>query len=146
MVSREQRLKWKSSVSSLLSDPIGLQTFKDFIEKQKNEVKTLHCLEFYEQVEKHKKLSKMEELKKSSQTIYDTFLDDIADKEIPAIGGNKSREISKKLENEKITTQELKCLFDGAQETVIQFLSTSGGYKLFCKELSVGPAKKCVLL
>merc|ERR1712106_197396 len=103
MVSKEQRQKWKCSVTSLLNDPFGLQTFRDFLQKRKEESKiqvTINCVDFYEKCEDHKKLTKIEDLKKSAKAIFDIYLDELAEKEIPAVGESKnsSKKIGEKLD------------------------------------------------
>ncbi|CAL4137208.1 unnamed protein product [Meganyctiphanes norvegica] len=145
MVSKEQRQKWKSSVSGLLSDPFGLQAFKDFLDNRKGADKTLHCLDFYENYEAHKNLNDEDQLRSSANSIYEVYLDDLAEKEIQDVGGNQSREISKRLDSNELSKDELKHLFDGAQENVCQFISDGVFYKTFCKELNVGSSSFCSL-
>ncbi|CAL4184240.1 unnamed protein product [Meganyctiphanes norvegica] len=150
MVSREQRQKWKSSVTSLLSDPFGLQSFRDFLEKRKEESKiqvTINCVDFYEKCEHHKKLTKMDELKKSAKAIFDVYLDELAEKEIPAVGESKnsSKKIAEKLSKGELSIKELKKIFDDAQENVCQFITDGGYHKAFCKELKIGRKTTCTI-
>ncbi|CAL4184242.1 unnamed protein product, partial [Meganyctiphanes norvegica] len=150
MVSKEQRQKWKSSVSSLLNDPFGLQTFREFLEKRKDEAKVqvvLNCIDFYEECEHHKKLKTVEELSNSGKSIYSTYLEELADKEIPAIGEsrNESRKVGEKLENQDLPKKDLETLFNGAQENVCQFISDGGTHQAFCRQLNVGNTSVCTL-
>ncbi|CAL4091944.1 unnamed protein product, partial [Meganyctiphanes norvegica] len=127
MVSKEQRAKWKSSVTGLLADSFGRQAFIDFLERRKGETETINCIEFWEKCELHKEISDVKDLKDSAKKIHETYLDRLAEKEIPAKG--ESRKIDEKLEKEDLTIEILKHIFDDAQENICKFISDGGAYK-----------------
>ncbi|CAL4080769.1 unnamed protein product [Meganyctiphanes norvegica] len=144
VISKEQRAKWKSSVSALLKDPFGQQAFTDFLEDRKGEDDIINCVEFYERCESHKKLEENLELRDSAQDIHETYLDRLAEKEIPT--GGQTRKVSEILESEDVSDETLKSIFDDSQEHVCKFISDGTAYKVFCTQLNRTNTSVCVIL
>ncbi|CAL4176091.1 unnamed protein product [Meganyctiphanes norvegica] len=146
MSAKNQRQKWKT-VSGTLNDPVGLEKFKEFQNKRTADTndKILNFLEFYEKCDKHKQINDENQLRNSAESIFDEFLRDMAPKEIPDIGRNESSHIRNKLENAELSIEDLKTIFSGKQEDVIQCIDDEGSHDLFYKELTKDSSGKCTI-
>ncbi|NWR61505.1 RGS18 protein, partial [Bucorvus abyssinicus] len=110
-VSPEEAMKWAESFDKLLSEKAGLDVFTKFLKTEFSE----ENIEFWIACEDYKKSKTARELLPKAKTIYETFIQKDAPKEVNL--DFKTKEVtSQNIERPVITT------FDAAQNTVYRLM------------------------
>ncbi|KAK2541570.1 regulator of G-protein signaling 18 isoform X2 [Columba livia] len=110
-VSPEEALKWGESFDKLLSEKAGLDAFMKFLKTEFSE----ENIEFWIACEDYKKSKTAHELLPKAKTIYETFIQKDAPKEVNL--DFQTKEVtSQNIEQPVITT------FDAAQNTVYRLM------------------------
>ncbi|XP_042230357.1 regulator of G-protein signaling 4-like isoform X3 [Homarus americanus] len=128
--TKVQLEKWTSSINALLSDPDGVEAFRNFLlelEADGEEGEFTKYIDFFIACEKYK--ARFKELEDTAKSIFEEYLAVGADKEVG--GGSESVEIGDKLEEEGL---EGVTLFDEAQQNIKKKLA-DGAYINFCLDI-----------
>ncbi|XP_042230355.1 regulator of G-protein signaling 4-like isoform X2 [Homarus americanus] len=138
--TKVQLEKWTSSINALLSDPDGVEAFRNFLlelEADGEEGEFTKYIDFFIACEKYK--ARFKELEDTAKSIFEEYLAEAAhrslllqvgaDKEVG--GGSESVEIGDKLEEEGL---EGVTLFDEAQQNIKKKLA-DGAYINFCLDI-----------
>ncbi|XP_074953288.1 regulator of G-protein signaling 18 [Phalacrocorax aristotelis] len=129
-VSPEEAVKWGESFDKLLSEKAGLDTFTKFLKTEFSE----ENIEFWIACEDYKKSKSAHELLPKAKTIYETFIQKDAPKEVNL--DFQTKEVtSQNIERPIITT------FDAAQNTVYRLMEQDSYQRFLRSDLYLNLVK-----